>query len=207
MKTLLVLNTSPRTDAISRGLTRSFIDQWLNVNPDGKILERDIGANPPEHLDDELIDALRRNPEKLSPRQLEVLDRSNKMIEELALADAVVIGAPMHNFTITGAMRTWIDHIARPGKTFGYEPEKGPIGLLNNKPIFVISTRGGQYGDGDPDNPNPADFQSDYLRHIFKFVGLSDVRIIAANGLDMGDEARAKGLEQANAKILQSVAA
>lgn len=201
MSTLLVLDTSPRKDAVSRALTGRFIEQWSARFPDARIVHRDIGANPQEHLDDELIDALRREPETLSNRQVAARAASDAMIEELKQADAIVVGAPMHNFTITGAFRTWLDHIARPGKTFGYDPKTGPVGLLADKPVYVLSTRGGKYGDGSPENPNPADFQSGYVRHIFGFIGLKTVRIIAANGMDMGPEPRAEGLAEANAKI------
>lgn len=106
----------------------------------------------------------------------------------------------MHNFTITGSFRTWIDHVARPGKTFGYGAN-GPEGLLDDKPVYILSTRGGQYGDGDPETPHPVDFQSDYLRHIFAFIGIRSVNIIAANGMDMGDEPRAKGIKNAEDAI------
>jgi FMN-dependent NADH-azoreductase len=201
MKTLLVMDTSPRQDAASRQLTNRFIDQMSAKFSDVRIVHRDIGATPPEHIDDELIDALRREPETLTERQQAARAASDQMISEMKEADAIVIGAPMHNFTISGALRTWIDHIARPGKTFGYDPETGPKGLLDDKPVYVLSTRGGKYGDGDPKNPNPADFQSGYLRHIFGFIGLKDVRIIAANGMDMGPEPRAEGLAAANGKI------
>ncbi len=201
MQTLLVLDTSPRQDAVSRSLTNQFVEKWSAQNPDGRVIHRDIGGNPPEHLDDELIDALRRNPESLNDRQAAAVAASDAMIDELAAADAIVIGAPMHNFTITGALRTWIDHIARPGKTFGYDPAKGPFGLLDDKPIYVVSTRGGQYGDGDPADPHPADFQTGYLRHIFGFIGIKSVNVIAANGLDMGPEPRADGIATASAKI------
>ncbi len=201
MSTLLVLDTSPRKDAISRRLTQKFVDEWRTRNPGGRVLRQDIGAEPLDHLDDELIDALRRNPSSLSQRQLEALAASDSMIDQLQQADMIVIGAPMHNFTITGAFRTWIDHIARPGKTFGYDPNSGPHGLLKDKPVFIVSTRGGDYGEGDPDDTHPADFQSDYLRHILRFIGLTSVQMIAANGMDMGDEPRAAGLAAAEAKI------
>lgn len=200
MTTLLVLDTSPRQDSKSRHLTQKFVSEWTRVHPNGTVLHQDIGANPPEHLDDELIDALRRNPDELNQRQSSVVTTSDAAIEELTKADMIVIGAPLHNFTITGALRTWIDHVARPGKTFGYGAN-GPEGLLKNKPIYVLSTRGGQYGDGSPDNPHPADFQSDYLRHIFGFMGVQSVNIIAANGMDMGDDPRAAGLSQAEEAI------
>ncbi len=201
MKTLLVMDTSPRRDAVSRQLTNRFIEQISARFPDVRIIHRDIGATPPVHVDDELIDALRREPETLSDRQQAARAASDQMITEMSDADAIVIGAPMHNFTIPASLRTWIDHVARPGKTFGYDPDTGPKGLLDDKPVYVLSARGGKYGDGSPENANPADFQSDYLRHILGFMGLKDVRIIAANGMDMGPENRAEGMAEANTKI------
>ena len=207
MKNLLVMDASPRRDAVSRQLTNRFIDKVSARFPDVRIVHRDIGANPQAHIDDELIDALRREPETLTERQQAARAASDQMIAEMADADAIVIGAPMHNFTIPAALRTWIDHVARPGKTFGYDPETGPKGLLDDKPVYVLSTRGGKYGDGSPENPNPADFQSGYLRHIFAFMGLKDVRIIAANGMDMGPEPRAEGIADANDGIDAAVEA
>ncbi|MDP4795354.1 MAG: NAD(P)H-dependent oxidoreductase [Rhodospirillales bacterium] len=206
MKTLLVMDTSPRNDSVSRQLTSHFIEKVSAQFPDVRVLHRDIGANPPEQIDDELINALRREPETLTDRQIAARTASDAMIAEMAQADAIVIGAPMHNFTITAAMRTWLDHVARPGKTFGYDPQTGPIGLLKDKPVYVLSTRGGKYGDGSPENASPADFQSGYLRHIFAFMGLKDVRIIAANGMDMGPEPRAEGIAEANKLIDAAVA-
>lgn len=205
MSTLLVLDTSPRKDAVSRGLSERFVEEWSNKHPGARIVHRDIGANPPVHLDDELIEALRKQPETLTDRQVAARAASDAMIDEIKQANAIVIGAPMHNFTITGALRTWIDHMARPGVTFGYDPETGPKGLLADKPVYVISSRGGDYGNADTDNPHPADFQSGYLRFVLAFIGLKDVRIIAANGMDMGPEPRAKGIADATRAIEQAV--
>ena len=205
MSTLLILDTSPRGDAVSRQLTDQFMQAWNQQNPDGRVIHRDIGTTPPAHLDDELIEALRKQPETLTPRQKAARAASDAMIQEMQEADVIVVGAPMHNFTVTGALRTWIDHIARPGATFGYDPETGPYGLLDDKPVYVISTRSGKYGYGDPDDPHPADFQSGYLRHVFGFIGLKDVRIIAANGMDMGPDPRAEGLAEAGTAIKEAI--
>ncbi len=207
MKTLLVMDASPRKDAVSRQLTNRFIDRVSAKFPNVRIIHRDLGASPLEQIDDELIDALRREPETLSARQQAARQASDQMIAEMDEADAIVIGSPLHNFTITAALRTWIDHVARPGKTFGYDPETGPKGLLGDKPVYVLSARGGKYGDGSSEDLHPADFQSGYLRHILGFMGLKDVRIIAANGMDMGPEPRAEGLAEANGKIDAAVAA
>lgn len=206
MTTLMVLDTSPSKNSVSRALTERFVDLVADKFADARIIHRDVGLNPPEHIDDELINALRRQPEELTERQVAARAFSDAMIEEMNEADVIVIGAPFHNFTISGALRTWIDHVARPGKTFAYDPDKGLIGLLADKPVYVLSTRGGKYGDSDPANPHPADFQSGYLRHILGFIGLKDVRIIGANGLDMGPEQRAEGIAEAHAKIDDAVA-
>lgn len=200
MSTLLVINTSPSRDAVSRSLTQRFVAEWTGSNPGGTVLRQDVGVNAPDQLNDELIEALRRNPESVNEYQSKAIDASDAMIDEIVRADMIVIGAPMHNFTITGTFRTWLDHIARPGKTFGFN-ETGAFGLLEDKPVYVLSTRGGDYGNGDPSEPHPADFQSSYMRHIFSFMGLQSLSIIAANGLDMGDEPRAAGISEAEQKI------
>ena len=54
----------------------------------------------------------------------------------------VVIGAPMYNFSIPSSLKAWIDQIVRIGKTFGYRPN-GPQGLLGEKRVVVITSRGG----------------------------------------------------------------
>jgi FMN-dependent NADH-azoreductase len=64
------------------------------------------------------------------------------LIEELKAADVVVIGAPMYNFSIPSSLKAWIDQIVRIGKTFGYRPN-GPQGLLGEKRVVVITSRGG----------------------------------------------------------------
>ena len=143
---------------------------------------------------------LRSDVENPTKAQAAAIAQSDAMIAELDTADIILIGAPTYNFTISAQMRTYLDYITRSGKTFGYT-ETGPKGLLADRPVFIISTRGGQYGDGSLDQPNPFDFQSGYVRHILGFIGLTTVEIIAANGIDMGDTSKAEGLANARTKI------
>lgn len=200
MSTLLVLDTSPSKTSVSRQLTEQFVSEWTKANTDGTVLRQNVGVKPPAHLDEALLEALRRNPKTLNKKQAKALEVSNAAIEELNQADMIVIAAPMHNFTISSSFKTWIDHVAIAGKTFGFS-EKGPEGLLKDRPVYVISARGGDYGDGAADNPHPADFQTGYVRHIFAFMGIQSINIIAANGMDMGDEPRAAGIEAGEQKI------
>lgn len=200
MSTLLVIDTSPSKGSVSRQLTQKFVAEWTKSNPDGTVLRQDVGAKPPAHLDDKLIDALLRDPKSLNKKQSKAVEASDAAIDQLNQADMIVIGTPLHNFSISSGFKAWIDHVAIAGKTFGYS-EKGPVGLLKDRPVYVISARGGEYGDGAANNPHPADFQTGYMRHIFAFMGIQSINIIAANGMDMGDEPRAAGIEAAEQKI------
>jgi FMN-dependent NADH-azoreductase len=78
----------------------------------------------------------------------------------------------MYNFAIPSLLKAWIDQIVRVGKTVAYGPS-GRQGLLENKRVFVITARGGAYEKGTPSEK--FDFQEPYLRHIFGFIGLTDV--------------------------------
>jgi len=83
----------------------------------------------------------------------------------------------MYNFAIPSSLKAWIDQIVRMGKTFGYGPS-GARGLLGNKKVIVVTARGGAYEKGTPGEK--LDFQEPYLRHIFGFIGVTDVTFIHA---------------------------
>ena len=42
MSNLLMVNSSPRSNSVSRKLTRQFADDWKSSNPAGRIVERDL---------------------------------------------------------------------------------------------------------------------------------------------------------------------
>jgi len=49
------------------------------------------------------------------------------------------------------------------------------------------------------------DSQEPALRYAFQYMGVTDIQFIHANGLDMGDEARKRGLDEAQSKIQELV--
>jgi hypothetical protein len=97
-------------------------------------------------------------------------------------ADIIVIGAPMYNFSIPSQLKAWIDRIAVAGKTFRYT-EKGPEGLAKGKKVIIVSARGGIYSDGAP--AAALDFQENYLRGVFGFLGITDIEFVR-EGLNYG---------------------
>lgn len=196
MNTLLIVNSSPRSGSVSRRLTSHVAEQWKQRNPDGRIIERDLTTETPAFVSEHWIQGAYTPEAQRTPEHLQALKQSDVLIGELMAADAIVIGAPMHNFSISAPLKAWIDQIVRAGKTFSYG-ENGPKGLIPaDKKVLVIVSRGGTYGEG-----SPADFQVPYLRHMLRFVGLNNLTVIDADQQAFGPKAAQKSVENAIQKL------
>ena len=101
----------------------------------------------------------------------------------------------MYNFTVPTQLKAWIDRVLVAGKTFRYTPS-GPQGLAGGKRVIVAVSRGGFYSQSAA-----GEYVETYLRHVFAFVGISDVTFVRAEGLAISPESRQKGLDAALAAI------
>ena len=173
---LLRIDSSARSSSVTRQLTAKFVEEWKKNHPTGEVIQRDLATTVLPHITDHWAGA-HLEPSQLTPAQRNYLATSDRLIEELQAADTIVIGAPMYNFAIPSSLKAWIDQIVRMGKTIGYGAS-GARGLLANKRVIVVTSRGGAYGKGTP--AEKFDFQEPYLRHIFGFIGLTDVTFIHA---------------------------
>ncbi|MDK9757481.1 FMN-dependent NADH-azoreductase [Vibrio sp. D173a] len=190
MSRVLALKSSILGDySQSNKLVEDFIK---NVDQD-KLTVRDLAANPLPVLDFSAATALRAT-EDLSQEQQAVVDLSDTLIEEIKAADTLVIAAPMYNFTIPTQLKNWIDLIARAGVTFKYT-ENGVQGLIEGKKAIVVTTRGGLHKD------SPTDSMTLYLRTVLGFVGITDVEFVYAEALNMGEDAAAKGISDAQGQL------
>lgn len=117
MNTLLVVNSSPRSNSVSRRLTRHIAEAWQAKDTNGRIIERDLASSSLPFLTEEWIVATMTPADKRTVEQKETLALSDALIGELQAADLIVLGVPMHNFSIPGSLKAWIDLITRAGKT------------------------------------------------------------------------------------------
>lgn len=177
-------------NSVSRQLSAAAVERLRKTIPDLDVTYRDISATPLSHLTGEHLAAAHgATPE--TPAVRDDLAASAAALEDFLAADVVVIGAPMYNFTIPSQLKAWIDRILVAGKTFKYS-EKGVEGLAGNKRVIVAVSRGGFYG---ADTPAAAgEHLETYLRWVFGFIGITDVEIIAADGVQVGPEQREKAL-------------
>jgi FMN-dependent NADH-azoreductase len=179
MAMLLHLDTSPLASSVSRELTREFAGNWKAAHPAGRVIVRDLAANPPKPVDQAWIYAAYTPEEARQPEQKTLLAYSDEAIAELEKADEYVIGVAMHNFSIPSVLKLWIDQVARKGRTFAYGAN-GPQGLLSGKKATVLVATGGVYDVGTP--YAAFNFIDPYLRTILGFIGIKDVTFVTAGG-------------------------
>lgn len=195
MKTLLQINSSLNANGgQSSVLASRFIAAWQAAHPGSTVKTRNLATDGIPHLTAERFGAFLAKPEDRTAEQKAVTDYSDELIAELKAADVVVIGAPMYNFSIPSQLKAYFDHIARAGITFNYSPN-GPVGLVTGKKAYVFSTRGGFYAG------TPADTETEYVRAFLKFIGITDVEFVYAEGLAYGPESAQTNLGKANAEI------
>jgi len=200
MSNLLVINSSAaREGSVSRVLVNHAVEQLRETHVGAVIVERDLGASPMPHLTSGNLAGVRGTPSTESEWAARAL--SDELIAELRAADTIVIGAPMYNFSIPSGLRSWFDYVLRAGETFSYS-EPGPQGLLGGKRVIVIESRGGLYSEGPA---KVIDFQEPYLRHLFGFVGITDVTFVHAEKLGFGPDAREQALAAARAQFDQVI--
>ena len=201
MTTLLQINASINDDnGQSSQLANQFVAAFRARIPNAKIVVRNVAAaDPVPHLNAERFGAFITKAEERSAEQHAVVAYSDKLIDELKQADVIVLGLPMYNFGVPSQLKAYFDHVARAGVTFKYT-DKGPVGQLTGKKVYVFAARGGLYAG------TPMDTQTSYVRDFLRFLGMADVEFVYAEGLAISPQSKEAGLAKAVAEIARLAA-
>ncbi|MEU8077971.1 NAD(P)H-dependent oxidoreductase [Catellatospora citrea] len=103
-----------------------------------------------------------------------------------------VITAPMWNLGLPYALKYYIDCVVQPGYLFRYDETGQVVPMVNGKRMVCVTSRGADYSAGT--YLHPYDFQEPYLRTVFGFVGITDVRFIHAQPMDITPHQREAAL-------------
>lgn len=199
MEKILNLRTSIfGNSGVSNELAAEFLKLSQASEQRQQIVTRDLSVEGIPHIDSNWLSALAKSPDDRSDAEQTKVDYADDLISELQDADLIVIGAPMYNFSIPSVLKSWFDHVARAGVTFKYT-ENGSVGLLGNKKVLIIATMGGIHEIGKSDHLRP------YLSTMLGFLGLNDVEVVVAQGLNMGSEHREAGIKSAKTRIREIV--
>lgn len=199
MKLLHIDSSILGTQSATRELGAALVSKWQRQHPRGEVRYVDLALEPLNHLTGELLGAHSVPLEQRSSELQRDVEAGQRVMDDFLAADVIVVGAPMYNFSIPSQLKAWIDRIAVAGKTFRYT-EKGPEGLAKGKKVIIVSARGGIYSAGS--QAAAMDFQENYLRSVFGFLGITDIEFVRAEGLNYGPAQR----EQAMTAALSSIA-
>jgi FMN-dependent NADH-azoreductase len=182
--TILHLDASINGEnSASRAISAKIVDQIAAGRGSGEVVYRDLAGDPLPHL---TLDAF----------------GDTRVLDEFLAADAVVIGAPMYNFTLPSQLKAWIDRLLIAGKTFRYTAN-GPEGLAGGRRVIVALARGGFYDVNSP--AASLEHLETYLRGVFNFIGI-EPEFVAADGLNFGPEQRELSIRQALGESLRLAA-
>jgi FMN-dependent NADH-azoreductase len=162
MATLLHIDSSvfPGEASSSRSVTDAFRRTWEEQHPQGTVIYRDLAAAPVPHITADAWSAGYAAPCEHTPEQSAAFAARVKLIEELEQADAVLIGAPMYNYSIPSTLKAWLDNVLLLGRTAGETPS------AQGTPAIVVASRGGSYAPGTP--REDYEFVQNYLEAVLK---------------------------------------
>ena len=170
---ILHIDCSPRRESHSRGLSAAIVGRLLEVAPGASIRRRDLGAEPLPHAVADYAVAL-STPATLAAPPKGSLDVSEMLVREIEAADAIVIGTPMHNYTIPSVLKAWIDQVLRVGRTMKSTPA-GKVGMLRDRPVFIGVASGGVFSG---ERANQPDFLTPYLSLVLNSIGLKTLQFL-----------------------------
>ena len=164
------------------------------------VTHRDVVANALPHLAIEELGAWQTPADERTTEQQALAAHSDELLAELRANDVLVLAVPMYNLGIPSQLKAWFDRVLRAGETFRYT-ENGPQGLIEGKRAIILAVRGGQYAGTEFDSQTP------HLKTMLGLMGIRDVEVVFAEGLNMGDAHRDAAMKEAFQAIDQLVEA
>jgi FMN-dependent NADH-azoreductase len=129
----------------SREVTSAFAQAWTSRGPAFAVIHRDLVRDPVPHLEDSALHwaAELRTENEQPPPHAEQAQR--EILDELARADVLLVGAPMYNYSLPSTLKAWIDQVHVLGRTT-------PFGDLTarpfaGKPAVIVASQGLAYDE------------------------------------------------------------
>ncbi len=191
MKKVLIINASVRNErSYSRKLSQLFVENRKSKHPTDVFTYREVGTQPIPGIDESWIAGAFIKPADRTEASRKALKLSDELVAELHEHDIYVIATPMYNWSLPSGLKAYIDQIMRFNKTWKFRsgvPDGDYVGLLENKKLFVLSSRGDTgYGEGEKNEH--MNFQTTYLKFIFGIMGVKDISLFSLDNEEFGGE-------------------
>ncbi|MEL7967624.1 NAD(P)H-dependent oxidoreductase [Vreelandella neptunia] len=196
-RALVITSSILAENGQSNALANRFLAQ-ANARNDIDVTQRDVVKTSLPHLDISELGAWQVAAAERTAEQQALAARSDELLAELRANDVLVIAVPMYNLGIPSQLKAWFDRVLRAGETFRYT-ENGPQGLVEGKRAIILAARGGQYAGTEMDS------QATHLKTMLGLMGITDVNVVYAEGLNMGEQQREAAIKEAFQAIDQLV--
>ena len=170
---ILLLTCSFCERSHSSALAQGAASYLRNTN----IESLDVAVKPPPFYNRDLHASLTEAPDADNEAANAARFLSDKYVNQLLKADALILGVPMHHFGIPGQLQAWMDQVARDGSTYQYAPNHASTGLVRI-PALVIAASGERYSNTPYAQRNHCDT---HVQDFLEFLGM-DVTVVRVEG-------------------------
>lgn len=188
-RALVITSSILAENGQSNALANRFIEQ-ANASNDIEVTQRDVVKNALPHLDISELGAWQVAATERNAEQQALAACSDELLAELRANDVLVIAVPMYNLGIPSQLKAWFDRVLRAGETFRYT-ENGPQGLVEGKRAIILAARGGMYAGTEMDSQTP------HLKTMLGLMGIKEVDVVYAEGLNVGEQQREAAIKEA----------
>lgn len=202
---LIKANDRPIEQAVSVKLYHAFADAYKKNHPNDEIVELDLFAENLPYYNNFMMTAMFKEARglEMSAEEKQAAEKVNGYLNQFADADKVVIAFPLWNFTVPAVLHTYMDYLSQAGKTFRYT-ENGPVGLMGDKKVALLSARGGVYSEGPAADIEMA---NKYVKTLLGFWGITNITEVIVEGHnqfpDKAEQIIQEGVEKA-AKLAET---
>src|SRR5207244_12409057 len=99
MKLLHIDSSLLGAQSVSRHLSQAIVHAWCATDPTLRATHRDLAATPPPQLTGAVVRAMKFQDKAAAREAAGDMSFMEELLTEFLEADAIVIGAPMYNFS------------------------------------------------------------------------------------------------------------
>lgn len=204
MNRVLIINASVRNEkSHSRRLTQLFVENWKNKNPKDMFSYREVGLKEIPPINEKWISSAFIKPDERTKENQMGVQFSDELVKEFKTHNVYVLGTPMYNWSIPSGLKSYIDQLMRINETWKFrsgQPDGDYVGLLENKKMFILSSRG-DTGYGRNEKNEHMNYQTTYLKFVFGIMGIDDISILSLDNEEFGGEIFEKSKREIHQRI------
>ncbi|WP_337879899.1 NAD(P)H-dependent oxidoreductase [Rheinheimera sp.] len=177
---LLHITVSPnRLNSASRAVAEYLLTQLRQRYPGLQVTTLDLAQDPLPHLDALMVGAFLTKPDARSAGQQQAVQLSDQLVDQLLAHDMLLIASPVWNLGLPSVLKAWFDHITRAGRTFAFTAQGDKVGLVPDRPVFVVMANGTPF-IGQPTEQD--DQFTPYIRTALRYIGVTNLKFIRVDG-------------------------